>query len=187
MSDNPTLSGSPIASDGVRQSDTVRHCPTLSDSPTVRHCPTVSDSKQPITAHYTPPTVRQCPTVRQSDSPTVSDSVRQSDSIVRQFRQFRQSGLSDGGGASERDGGGVSERACVTEEPGTPPAPPDTRTPPGTLGTDRHPPAPTSTDRHRPAPTDRHRPAPTGSAQHNVLQHHSMPAATGAISICIRA
>ena len=87
-----TMSDSPTASDSVRQR------PTASDS--VRQRPTASDSvRQQITCSHATncPTgsdrVRQGPTVPTADSPTVSDNVRQSDSRVRQFRQFRQPGL----------------------------------------------------------------------------------------------
>ena len=82
----------------ARQCPTVRQRPTASDS--VRQRPTASDSvRQQITCSHATncPTgsdrVRQGPTVPTADSPTVSDNVRQSDTRVRQFRQFRQPGL----------------------------------------------------------------------------------------------
>ena len=82
----------------ARQCPTVRQRPTASDS--VRQRPTASDSRsrvvmQPIVQQV--PTgsdrVRQGPTFPTADSPTVSDNVRQSNSRVRQFRQFRHPGL----------------------------------------------------------------------------------------------
>jgi hypothetical protein len=78
----------------ARQCPTVRQRPTVSDS--VRQRPTASDSvRQQITCSHATncPTgsdrVRQGPTVPTADSPTVSDNVRQSDTRVRQFGQFR--------------------------------------------------------------------------------------------------
>ena len=89
----PTQSDSSDRSPTVRHSDTsdisdtsdsVRHClctlPVRRQCPTVRHAPT-------LVRHWS-----DSPTVRQSDSrPT---GVRHSSDSVRQFRHFRQPGLS---------------------------------------------------------------------------------------------